>query len=153
MSEANIKTVVKVEIADAHIDEWNIEGYGDTLLKAIYNAFQSNEEYVTQISISDVAVSLVDMVEVDGRKFFEQCERDYTEEDMAKFELLDPPRQSQKKHTKMAKDLLKVSPIFKKYIDEEKERQAKENAKIAAEEELIERKQLDILLAKYGAKK
>ncbi|MCK9428562.1 MAG: hypothetical protein M0R17_00955 [Candidatus Omnitrophica bacterium] len=157
MSEANIKTIVKVTISndpgcDDCGDDWDIEGFGNNLVEAINDAFESDEYRVTQLNIYSAYATLVDMVEVDGRKFFERGDREYTKDDVEKFGFLDIPESNQNHHTKLARKLLKSSLILKKYNDEIKAAKLledKNNKKIIEEKE---RTELSRLMQKYEIK-
>jgi len=157
MSEANIKTIVKVTISndpgcDDCGDDWDIEGFGNNLVEAINDAFESDEYRVTQLNIYSAYATLVDIVEVDGRKFFERGDREYTKDDVEKFGFLDIPESSQYKHTKLAKKLWKECPILKKYTDEIAASAKLEAKKAKEREELEEHKQLAKLMQKYEIK-
>ena len=158
MSEANIKTLVKVTISNKSGldidcgDDWDLEGFGNNLVEAINAAFESDEEMTIWLDIDSVYATLVDVAVVDGRVFYEPGSREYTEDDVEKYGFLDIPESSQYKHRSLAKKLLKASPIIKKHNDELAKEKELELEKAKEQQEQKDREDLNRLMKKFGIK-
>lgn len=70
-----VKTIVKLTLSNQYHtyypeDDWNIEGYGETIQDAVTDVIKSNREKAIEINISSCYVELTKVVDINGERFY-----------------------------------------------------------------------------------